>query len=193
MSGRGRSLGLVALEALLLALGVFLGLLGDQWREDHDAQRLAEESLQRFASEITVNQTRVEHVLAYHDTLATIVDGWATMPDAQPTGFNGIGVARLEHGAWDLALATESLGDIEAELAFLLSRTYTAQTTYTNNADAVLQAVYAGVGDGLASIYPVLDSWLGDAEAQESLLLAYYASALKRIDEQLEGPQPSSP
>lgn len=118
MSGRARSFAMVGLEALLLAAGVFLGMMGDQWRDDRRASVLVEESLRRFESEVSANQARVEAAVQYHDTLGIIMEAWLSAPDVRPDGFAGLNEVRFERSAWDLALATESLGGIERWLPF---------------------------------------------------------------------------
>ena len=41
----------IALEVVLISSGVFLGLVGEQWRESSRRHQLAQESLQRFRQE----------------------------------------------------------------------------------------------------------------------------------------------
>jgi hypothetical protein len=44
----GKSLFKIVLEVSLISLGVFLGLMGEQWRERSEHHELAMESLRRF-------------------------------------------------------------------------------------------------------------------------------------------------
>jgi hypothetical protein len=46
----------IALEITLISVGVFLGLAGEQWREDRRHRELAESSLRSFRSEIVINR-----------------------------------------------------------------------------------------------------------------------------------------
>lgn len=43
----------------------------------------------------------------------------------------GLKPVTFEHTAWDLAIATQSLADIEQPLAFEIARVYGAQQVYT--------------------------------------------------------------
>ena len=45
---QGKSLFKIALEVMLIAVGVFLGLAGEQWRENVRHREMAEASLRRF-------------------------------------------------------------------------------------------------------------------------------------------------
>ena len=59
----------VGLEVLLISVGVFLALMGEQWRENAHTRELAEDSLRRFRAEIVANRTAVAAVKDYHDGL----------------------------------------------------------------------------------------------------------------------------
>jgi uncharacterized protein YjeT (DUF2065 family) len=68
--GRGRSLLKIALEVLLIATGVFLGLAGEQWREHARHRDMAAEALRRFRAEVAVNRKAVADVKDYHEDAA---------------------------------------------------------------------------------------------------------------------------
>jgi hypothetical protein len=49
---RARSVAGMLLQVVLIALGVFLGLAGEEWREDRENRSLAAETLRRFRVEL---------------------------------------------------------------------------------------------------------------------------------------------
>ena len=51
---------------LLISTGVFLGLMGEQWRERSRHHEVAEASLRRFRDEILANRKAVAAVKDYH-------------------------------------------------------------------------------------------------------------------------------
>ena len=53
---RGKSLVTIGLEVVLISAGVFLGLMGEQWRERSEHRELAEKALRRFRTEIVANR-----------------------------------------------------------------------------------------------------------------------------------------
>ena len=49
----------MALQVALIAIGVFLGLAGEEWREDRENRQLAAETLHRFRAEVATNRDTV--------------------------------------------------------------------------------------------------------------------------------------
>src|SRR3954471_18719602 len=66
---RAKSILHIGLEVILISVGVFLGLAGEQWREHRRHQELAESSLRDFRSEIVTNRKAVQDVKDYHAAL----------------------------------------------------------------------------------------------------------------------------
>src|SRR5688572_8788030 len=64
-----KSLLMIGLEVLLISGGVFLGLMGEQWRERTEQRDLANDSLRRFRTEIRTNRSAVAAKAGYHATL----------------------------------------------------------------------------------------------------------------------------
>ena len=63
---RSKSFVTIALEVVLISAGVFLGLMGEQWRERTEHRELAAESLRRFRTEITTNRDALVSRNDYH-------------------------------------------------------------------------------------------------------------------------------
>ena len=73
---RWKALLKVGLEVLLISSGVFLGLMGEQWRENVRHRELAETSLRRFRTEIQTNRKAVADVKDYHVITKKSVDAY---------------------------------------------------------------------------------------------------------------------
>jgi hypothetical protein len=111
--GSGKSIFKLVLEVALISVGVFLGLAGEQWRETRHQRELAQQSLQRFKTEIEANSASVTRVKDYHAKLFEQLSAAAKMTPAERDvlhiKFNGVQSAVFTHAAWDLALATQAL------------------------------------------------------------------------------------
>jgi hypothetical protein len=69
----GRPIGKIVLEVVLIATGVFLGLAGEQWRENAAYREDARRALQLLRTEILVNQSSVNRVEDYHASTSAVL------------------------------------------------------------------------------------------------------------------------
>jgi hypothetical protein len=187
---RARSILKIALELGLIATGVFLGLAGEQWRENAHHRELAHESLRRLRTEVLDNRKTVQGVKDYHVTMQKRIRAYLGADDAGRRSINanlqGIQPAYFEHTAWDLALATQSLTYIDPDLAFSLSRVYGMQQNYSELARGVLQAMYLRpIRENLTGFLESVDTFYGDAVLIEPQVLKMYDEILPQIDRAL--------
>jgi len=119
----------------------------------------------------------------YHKTVLASLQRYMDTDTAQRNSeqvrVRGLQPAILEHTAWDLALATQSLADLDPSLAFELSRIYGLQTRYEDVTRSILQAIYIRpVGENLEGLY----YYYGDAVIWDTALLKMYQDILPQID-----------
>ena len=187
---QGKSLFKIALEVMLIAVGVFLGLAGEQWRENARHREMAKASLRRFQSEIVANRKAVAAVKDYHVTTKKSLDAYfaadaKTRPNVD-VEIRGLQPASFEHTAWDLALATQSLAYIDSPLAFALSRIYTTQQGYMELSRGVLQAMYLlNPIENVNAFFAAVVVYYGDIVLLEPKLLSLYDELLPQIDRAL--------
>jgi hypothetical protein len=189
-SGHGRQqskwLLKVGLEVLLISVGVFLALMGEQWRENAHTRELAEDSLRRFRTEIVSNRKAVAAVKDYHVTLLKGLRGYlAADPKARQTNsvqIRGLQPVFFDQTAWDLALATQSLAHIDPQIAFGLSRIYGLQRTYGDLTGRIMQAIYLRP---VTENFEGLTNYYGDLVLWEPQLLQMYDEILPEIDRAL--------
>jgi len=132
------------LEVVLISAGVFLGLAAEQWRSDRQHRDQAQQALQRFKTEIEANRAAVMKNQDYRARIRKDITAYLD-PKLRPTvnlQMEGIKPVNFEHTAWDLALVTQSLADIDSTLAFELARVYGQQQIYTNLTGGLMQAMY---------------------------------------------------
>ena len=188
-----RSFAAIALEVLLIALGVSLGLMGEQWRDTRHHRAMARETLERFRTEITTNRDAVAAVKDYHANLRLQLHAYLNADDKARRTINvdmkGLRPVNFDHSAWDLALAMESLADIDGPLAIKLSQVYGAQTNYAQLTTGILQAMYLRPPtEDLAAFYRSADLYYDDLVSIEPRLIALYDAILPDLDRVL-GPR----
>jgi hypothetical protein len=183
----------VVLEVALIAAGVFLGLLADQWREREQHRDAARASLRRFRTEIAANRQAVAAVRDYHVTTLASVRAYLgkdhksrNVADVKLAGLQWV---TFEHTAWDLAIATQSLAYIDSDIAYSLSRIYVLQHSYAEFTRGMTQAMYLlPIRDNFDAFAQAAEAFFGDVTYMEPRLLAMYDEVLPRIDRAVGGP-----
>jgi hypothetical protein len=196
---RRKSFVKIGLEVVLISAGVFLGLMGEQWRERREHRELAEESLRRFRAEIVTNREAVVSRKDYHATLKQeLTTYFASEPRtsaklAETVHMTmGVGPVFFEQAAWDLALATQALAYVDADLAFKLSRAYTLQKDYSELQRSIVQSTIYGQSwtQDIDSVFRSILNYMGDVSYFDPLVLKAYDEVLPEIDRAL-GESPS--
>jgi hypothetical protein len=176
----------IGLEALLISMGVFLALMGEQWREHTHTRELAEASLRRFRTEIVTNRQAVATVEEYHVELLKNLKAYlASDPktrQSNPIQIKGLQPAFFEDAEWDLAISTQSLAQIDPPTAGALSRIYSVQRRYADLTRGIMQAVYLRP---MTENFEALTYYYGDLVLWEPALLKMYDEILPQIDRRL--------
>lgn len=178
------------LEVALISCGVFLGLMGEQWREHSQHKELAELSLTRLRSEIAFNREAVDKVQDYHksklEELKRYLEVAPDKRDRNSVSLAGIKIAFFETTAWDMALATGTLNYFKPDLSYELSRIYTLQRNLSELTRGLSQAMY------VRSPYENMDGFLGsvatyydDMIYMEPRLIEAYDKMLPQLDRAL--------
>ena len=182
---------MIGLEVLLISGGVFLGLMGEQWRERTEQRELANDALRRFRTEIRTNRSAVAANADYHATLEKQVRAYFdTNGSASVSMSRGLGPVFFEQAAWDLAIATQALAYMDADLSFAISRVYTLQQGYASHQATVAPTIIFGrspTQDPAAFWRPVL-WYLGDIRFFDPTIMKAYDEILPRIDRALGEP-----
>jgi hypothetical protein len=180
----------VLLEVALIASGVFLGLLADQWREREQHREAARASLRRFRTEIAANRQAVAAVRDYHVATLASVRAYLEKPNktrnVADVKLRGLQWVTFEHTAWDLALATQSLAYLDGDIAYSLSRIYGVQQSYGELTQGMTQAMYLlPRQDNFDAFAEATEAFFGDLTYMEPRLVAMYDEVLPRLDRAL--------
>lgn len=186
----GKSLLKIGLEVLLISVGVFLGLAGEQWREDRRHRELAESSLRRLQSEIQTNRKAVAAVTDYHvKTLKSLRTYFGKERTARSTAdlqIQGLQFVFFEETAWNLTLTTQALTYIDRDLAFALSRVYGEQKVVGELTRGMSQAMYMlSIPDNFDGFAAAAGTYYGDMVIMEPKLIQDYDQLLPQIDRAL--------
>ncbi|HVZ77785.1 MAG TPA: hypothetical protein VG818_07385 [Gemmatimonadaceae bacterium] len=192
----GRGLPGLLLELVMIGVGVFLGLMAEQWRESRQHHELAMEAIRNFRTELASNAAHVKAFVPYHDSLRVAVDRFVAEPGPhtftrfqREASFHGIAPVTFEHTAWDLALATQSLAYLDPKLAYRVSVVYTTQAAFQTYENAFIQTAFApstfAHGDDATGLTQSLASYMGDVALNEPMLLKQYDALIPALDSAL--------
>jgi hypothetical protein len=176
------------LEVVLISIAVFLGMAADQWRTDRQHRADARAALQRFRNEIAINQAAVLRVRDYHARMRQLIIRYLDPKTraASNLQIEGIQPVQFEQTAWQLAIATQSLADIDPAVAYELERIYNLQGMYIGLTNGVKQALYLRPPEAdFAAFLQSLKVYYDDIVIHEPALLDLYGKALPVIDSAL--------
>jgi hypothetical protein len=190
-----RSLLNVILEVVLISIGVFLALWANNWHEEREHRALAHSTLHNFADELRVNQQAVRSERQYHETLARQLHEFL-ISNEPPTEerlqknvqFKGVRPITFEHTAWDLALATQALSYLKPELAFDISKVYTAQSAFQTLENSFLASAFTPAtfsSDNVKGLVAAMEYYLRDINQKEPDILHLYDKVIPEVDQAL--------
>jgi hypothetical protein len=188
----------IILEVVLISVGVFLALWANNWHEEREHRALAHSTLRNFADELRTNQQAVRNERQYHDTLARQLREFL-ISNEPPTDerlqksvqFKGVRPIIFEHTAWDLALATQALSYLKPELAFDISKVYTAQSAFQALENSFLASAFTPAtfsSDNVKGLVAAMEYYLRDINQKEPAILQLYDKVIPEIDQALSTP-----
>ena len=125
----------VIFESALITLSILLALGLDEWRENRQTEDTIKQALSNFLSEIGQNKARVDDARPFnkglHDVIARRAqDGDITSMSQFISIMDSYSPVVLQSTAWETALATGSLAEMDYGLVSALSLTYGLQSRY---------------------------------------------------------------
>lgn len=199
MSLRGgeRSFLNLVFEVALIAIGVFLALLANNWHENQEHRAQAEAALRNFAGEMETNLQAMQRYRQYHDTLARELHEFLASKEPSTDDrfnnsvhFEGMRPVIFEHSAWDLALATQALSYLKPELAFDIAKVYTQQTAFQKLEDSFLASAFTPAilsSENLKGLAPAMEIYLIEVNQQEPEMVSRYEKIIPEIKRAFSG------
>ena len=199
MSLRGRerrkSLLNLILEVVLISIGVYLALWANNWHQEREHRGLAHSALRNFADELRANQQAVQRERQYHETLARQLHEFL-ISNEPPTEerlqksvqFKGVRPVTFEHTAWDLALATQALSYLQPDLAFDISKVYTAQSAFQTLENSFLASAFTPATfstDNVKGLVASMEYYLRDINQKDPAILELYDKVIPEVDQAL--------
>lgn len=137
------------IQMIMIAFGVYLGMLANDWSTKRKEQREVKNGLQSIANEITFNKNFLEGRLEYYKQVVTVLDSLVGVRGAEAPiegipGFRGINPILLRNSAFELAQSTQVLANMDYQLAESLSLLYAVQDFQLKGVDKFLDGYVMG-------------------------------------------------
>jgi hypothetical protein len=170
---------------MLIVMSILLALGVRAWQDGRDVRQLISRSLTSFQYEIAQNRSRIDDLYRYHAGLQSVLAETDIHADPRAVEdirnvLDSLQPAVLLTSAWDTALATGALAEMEYETVFVLSLTYSYQQRFQTLYNMRLNDVLDVITDD--SVVPIrlsnsANRYMAELTTAEAELLAAYDQA----------------
>jgi hypothetical protein len=177
----------VFVESFFIMFSILMALAVDNWRENRQNRRLAQQTLRIFEREIRLNLATIEDITPYHSGLRSVVAEAIANPAQAAdmrTIVEGLRPTILQNTAWQTAGASGGLTHIDVETTWQLSLTYSFQERFRQQTLASLPSFsLAAVADKEEMQRNVrqMHNYLNELVTLEQDLRAAYLQAIEII------------
>lgn len=189
-----------ALESLIVAFGVFLGLVVSEWNTQRKMDKRVERSLNYIIEELQTNINALDRAATYHEKIAAEFDSAAGRLDEKAyfanyyadnsfkfnslPSWNGPGMALLESSAFESAKIGGVLQELDIKTIQLISKMYAQQTTYSMYGKAVFDKLTNIDSDSKTfDVILILSVMSNDLLNSERGLKIYLEKSIERLKE----------
>ena len=102
--------------------------------------------------------------------------------------FKGVRPITFDHTAWDLALATQALSYLKPDLAFDISKIYSAQSDVQTLQNSFLTSAFTPAtfsSDNVKGLVAAMEYYLRDINQKEPAILQLYDKVIPEMDQAL--------
>lgn len=180
----------VLFESALITISIVAALALDEWRENRQDQQMVEQALDNFLLEVRQNRERVEDTAPFNIGLRNVlerrhVEGGIESVSEFVSIVESYSPNILQNTAWETALATGALAEMEYDMVSALSLTYSMQARYqqavrTGTAELTSPQNLAG-GNLELAVYNSI-RYLNELTRMEAELIAIFSEAAALIE-----------
>lgn len=172
------------IQMIMIAFGVYLGMLANDWSTKRKEQREVKNGLQSIANEIAFNKNFLEGRVEYYKQVVTVLDSLIEVRSAEAPiedipGFRGINPILLRHSSFQLAQSTQVLSNMDYQLADKIALVYTLQDFQLMGVDKFLDGYVMGQVKNLGDFRMMFQNFVMMGEE----LLRFYTQVQPELPE----------
>ncbi|MCC5914852.1 MAG: hypothetical protein JJU46_10790 [Balneolaceae bacterium] len=192
---------LIVLEVFAIVIGVLIGFMVNEWREDRSNRLIADKALESVAAEFRYNHQRMVETYQYYTLINDQItalnesgESVVSMYGYQLEGWRGAMPPMLRSSSYQMILSTGILKDIPFEAANQLAFIYNLQSLLERFDDSIIASFTQDSGfTSLQNIYhlfglytELIPSVIGSYQLIGTPLLHDYGYTLSVEDERLK-------
>ncbi|MBX2875163.1 MAG: hypothetical protein KTR30_23770 [Saprospiraceae bacterium] len=157
---RGKSSPGFGLELLSIVIAIVLGFIVTEWRESRQEAKKSKAAIWRIAQEVELNRDAIDHMLPYYEKMLHQMDslgGDSLEVSTDLVGWEGLNPIALQSSAYQLAIQTGLLSNIDFDRATAVSLYYAACDDYSTTSAYARQSLLLGQLESGHQYYTVLE------------------------------------
>ncbi|MCR9286028.1 MAG: hypothetical protein NXI23_01415 [Bacteroidetes bacterium] len=187
----------ICIQVFPVMIGVYLGLVANNWNEENKEQALQNRLLESMNKELIANEKNVEKLLIYHkgllDSIRTYQKKYSLKEQLElsPDQFmsnvwRGTKVGSLKNAAYQTAMVTGALAGLDIDLAIQLSEVDLVQKDYSAIGEKYLNSlIQMDTGANLQTTLQFISPFCFDIISFEEALLRLYKKTNSAIEQNL--------
>lgn len=184
---RNRLIDLV-IQVIPVMIGVFLAFLVSDCSEERRTERKTEQMKDILVAEIKKNREKIQQVAEYHKMLRDSTGYYCLQSDtsgAKPKFFKGIRNVSLSSGAYESAIQTGLISELELEHIQFVNELYEAQENYNDYNQMLLEGLINqdfSNPEQMQSVMRFISVGMYDVVIKEANLIDAYPKVLKMLE-----------
>lgn len=180
-------------ESTVILFGILLAFTLDGFKDDKKTENLIAYSINNFENEIKQNNSRIKDVMVFHKGIRQVLQNQNSKGHFNSiAGFRNVMDAMkpivLSNSAWETAVATGVLAQMDFELVSALTLTYNTQTRFDENYRATVRTLLSPnslTEQNLELTLYATTQFVADVTAQEAELAIFYDQMLIMLSSRL--------
>ncbi len=179
----------ILLDLIPVAVGVYIGILGSNWNENQKTIEFKDHTIERIRKEIEKNKSLILEVKDYHIMVNEKIKKMPRIESYKDTislhFWRGLRIPRLQKSAYQTAMQTGIIGEIEIALLEKINEVYLQIDLYNQFRNTASQGLYANDFSDIKSFNKIA-SFLGvtmvDLYYLENEIIEKFKTCLSEMD-----------
>jgi flagellar biosynthesis GTPase FlhF len=134
----------IIVQIIPVMIGVFLAFLVSDCSEETRIRQKRDQMVEMLTTEVSENKKKIEQVIDYHKMLLDSTSYYAQPSRklvGKPNFFKGVRTITLSHGAYQSALQTGLISELDLEQIQMINELYQSQEAYNNYNNMILEGL----------------------------------------------------